>query len=608
MPPRARLALTVLLFTGALVACNSDLPPGPPGPPPAAVERTIQAEAASLTGGASVATDAAAQAGGAVNLKANGDGVSVTLPDDFVAGTYTLGLVANAADVEGAPELAVTLDGAPAGRQVITSGAYAEAPVEGALLDLKAGSVINVNFINAYTLPATVPAGSSASVRSTSLDALHFTPATVAPPQKVDVGAAPAPALEIFKSAQDGLIYPASINFTPNGDLLVLERFTASPDGEARGPAKMLHVHMTTGKISAITGIPVTADSPLGPGNGGAISLDVDPNFATNGRVFMCYTRATDATTGRAVRASSLSLDLSADTLTNEQIIVDNVPSGPFYHNGCSVRLGPDGKLYVATGDADTSYDTAPLAQNPTSLAGKILRVNLDGTVPSDNPTPGSVIWNIGHRNPQGLAFQPTTNLPWGAEHGQNTRDELNLLLPGKNYGWPYCVGKQTYGTTYSDPDIYGGDPSIRPRLRDCKDQGDGVLTAANYQPAIQHFGHDPATENNMGATLAPSNISFYTGERFPAWKNDILIAFLKGSQIVRMRVAQTGGVWTPTQETQVITKDSTFASTAQPLQSRLRMAVGGPDGYIYAITNLQSQLGSNVNPRGSMIIRLRPK
>ena len=607
MPPRARLAFTVLLFTGALVACNSDLPPDPPAPPPAAVDRAFQAEAASLTGGASVATDAAAQAGGAVNLKANGDGVSVTLPDDFVAGTYTLGLVANAADVEGAPELAVTLDGAPAGRQVITSGAYAETPVEGALLNLKAGSVVNVNFINAYTLPAAVPAGSGASVRSARLDALHFTPATVAPPQKVDSSAAPAPALEVFKSRQDGLNYPSSINFTPNGDLLILERFTGGPGGEAVGPAKMLHIHMTTGKISTVTGMPVTADSPLKAGNGGAISLDVDPDFATNGRVFMCYTHATDATTGRANRASSLRLDLSADTLTNEQVIIDNVPSGPYYHNGCSVRLSPDGKLYMATGDADTSYDTGPLAQNPTSLAGKILRANLDGTVPSDNPTPGSFVWNIGHRNPQGLAFQPATNLLWGAEHGQNTRDELNLLLPGKNYGWPYCVGKQPYGTTFDDPDIYGGDPSVRFLVRDCKDQGDGVLTAANYVMAIEHFGHDPA-QILMGSSMAPSNISFYTGARFPAWKNDILIAFLKASQIVHEHPEQINGAWTVTRETQVVTKDSTFNSNAQPLQSRLRMAVGGPDGYIYAITNLESQLGNGTNPRGSMIIRLRPK
>ncbi|HEX2864248.1 MAG TPA: PQQ-dependent sugar dehydrogenase [Deinococcales bacterium] len=609
MRTTASVLLTALLATGGLISCNTSTTPPPDPTPTQPTETTLQAETLTLAGNATVVSDTGAQEGNAVDLKHNGDGVSVTLPDTFGEGTYTLGLVADGTDVEGAPNLSVTVDGQPAGQQVITSSGLSDTPVQGALLSLKAGSVVNVKLINAYTLPDGVPTTTGqAKERAARLDALHFTPASAAPAYSVAAGVNPDKAVEVFKSRQDGLNYPSAISFLPGGDLLVLERFSGGPSGEATGPARLKRISMTDGSIHTVSGLPVTADSPSAAGNGGAISLDVDPNFASNGKLYICYTYATDATTGRADRASSLVYNPVTDSLSGEVALIDNIPSGPYYHNGCSIRYGVDGKVYVATGDADTSYDSMPDAQNPSNLAGKILRVNPDGSVPSDNPTPGSVVWNLGHRNPQGLAFQPGTTNLWGAEHGQNTRDELNILLPAKNYGWPYCAGKQPYGTIFNDPDIYGGDPTVRPRVRDCTDQGDHVLTAANYMPAVQHFGHDPATEDNMGSSMAPSNISFYTGDRFPAWKNDILMAFLKASTILRLHVTQTAGTWSVAEETPVVDKTTTAYSDGQLLSNRLRQAITAPDGTIYAITNVESQLGNGTDPRGSMIIRIRPK
>ncbi|WP_084710594.1 PQQ-dependent sugar dehydrogenase [Ornithinibacillus californiensis] len=119
-------------------------------------------------------------------------------------------------------------------------------------------------------------------------------------------------------------------------------------------------------------------------------------------------------------------------------VLIDRIPGGQF-HQGGRIEIGPDQKLYITTGDA-----TIPeLAQDPTSLAGKIIRMNLDATVPADNPFPNSYVYSLGHRNPQGLAWDDDGNL-YATEHGPSAHDEINLIKVGKNYGWPIIIGDET--------------------------------------------------------------------------------------------------------------------------------------------------------------------
>jgi glucose/arabinose dehydrogenase len=163
-------------------------------------------------------------------------------------------------------------------------------------------------------------------------------------------------------------------------------------------------------------------------GEGGVLGLAVSPAFATDHWLYVYHTTATD---NRIVR---FKYDGTLRTETRE-ILVTGIPRNK-YHNGGRLRFGPDGKLYAAAGDGQDPDQ----AQDLTSLGGKVLRLNPDGSVPDDNPFPGSFVWSYGHRNPQGLAFDSQGRL-WEQEFGNNVMDETNLVVKGGNYGWPACEG-----------------------------------------------------------------------------------------------------------------------------------------------------------------------
>jgi aldose sugar dehydrogenase len=181
-------------------------------------------------------------------------------------------------------------------------------------------------------------------------------------------------------------------------------------------------------------------------GESGLLGIGLDPNFAQNGYIYIAYTYSTTdwKFNNRIVRCVE-------DPLTGkgreDKIYIDNI-RGQENHNGGPIKFGPDGKLYWTVGDGFNN----DLPQDLNSLNGKVLRMNLDGTIPDDNPFPNSYVWTYGHRNVQGLAWQPGTNNLFVTEHGPSggtllgfgcCNDEINIVEKGKNYGWPIIVGPE---------------------------------------------------------------------------------------------------------------------------------------------------------------------
>lgn len=184
----------------------------------------------------------------------------------------------------------------------------------------------------------------------------------------------------------------------------------------------------------ALTRLPVKTSVPiLDDRGGGLLGLALRPDFAESGRVVLFQHYGTpDARLNRVIEA-----ERSADGWRETRVLIDAIPGHPLY-NGGRVAFGPDGMLYVTTGW--TENQTRP--QDPDSLAGKILRVTPDGDIPADNPFPGSAVWSLGHRNPQGLVWDGAGRM-FAAEHGQSALDEVNRIEAGANYGWPLIEGDQ---------------------------------------------------------------------------------------------------------------------------------------------------------------------
>jgi glucose/arabinose dehydrogenase len=169
-------------------------------------------------------------------------------------------------------------------------------------------------------------------------------------------------------------------------------------------------------------------------GEGGLLGIATHPNFAENRYLYVYQTVDREGVENTVRR---FEVDFRTRTLTNETVIIDGIPSDRF-HNGGRIAFGPDGYLYLTTGDATN----ATLAQQRDSLAGKVLRLNDDGSVPEANPF-GTAVYSYGHRNPQGLAWDDEGHL-WATEHGSSARDELNRIEAGANYGWPVIRGAET--------------------------------------------------------------------------------------------------------------------------------------------------------------------
>jgi glucose/arabinose dehydrogenase len=218
------------------------------------------------------------------------------------------------------------------------------------------------------------------------------------------------PTPQVAGTVATDLASPWGLAFLPDGSALVSERNTARIKRIANG---------TTTTVGTVPGV-------VPGGEGGLHGLAVSPSFATDRLVYAYHTASGD---NRVVRMTF------NGGLGQPQVIVSGIPKASI-HNGGRLAFGPDGMLYISTGDAGQSAN----AQNPSSLGGKILRVTPTGAAAPGNPTSGNRMWSMGHRNVQGLAFDDGGRL-WASEFGQNTWDELNLIRAGGNYGWPTVEG-----------------------------------------------------------------------------------------------------------------------------------------------------------------------
>ena len=219
-----------------------------------------------------------------------------------------------------------------------------------------------------------------------------------------------------------GLSVPWGLAFLPDGTALVSERDTelvkaVDPSGDVR----------TVGRVRGVDGT----------GEGGLLGLAVSPDFESDRTVFVYFTRGSENVVAR--------LTYDGDGLSGQRTVLDGIPAGPI-HDGGRIAFGPDGYLYVGTGESGQT----DLSQDRESLGGKILRITPDGDPAPGNPFAGSPVWSLGHRNVQGLAWDSRGRL-WAAEFGQNTWDELNRIEPGENYGWPVVEGRAD-DERYVDP------------------------------------------------------------------------------------------------------------------------------------------------------------
>lgn len=217
-----------------------------------------------------------------------------------------------------------------------------------------------------------------------------------------------------------GLDIPWGIAFLPDGDMLITER-----------PGRIRLYDAETGLLD---GPLLVIGDVVHRGEGGLLGIAVHPQFPEQPYVYVYYTyQEAQALANCVVRYT-----LVGGSLGNRQVLLAGIP-GANIHNGGRLKFGPDGCLYVTTGDAAVPER----AQDVGSLAGKILRLADDGSIPTDNPSPDSPVYSLGHRNPQGLAWDDEGWL-WSTEHGQNATDEVNRIRPGANYGWPVIRGDET--------------------------------------------------------------------------------------------------------------------------------------------------------------------
>ncbi len=366
---------------------------------------------------------------------------------------------------------------------------------------------------------ASTPAGSADRVSVVPAAAAPFTVETVA----------------------GGLEYVWGIAFLPDGSMLVTEK-----------PGRLRRV-TAEGTVSApIRGVPRVVYE----NQGGLLDVAVHPDFAGNRWVYFTYSRPGTGGSSTALARGVLSEDMTA--LRQVRVLWT---SGPRFdgagHFGSRIAFDRSGYVYVTTGDRQ-QYPSDDIAQRRDNTIGKIVRLQGDGSVPGDNPFVGMddmdpAIWSYGHRNPQGLAFDPSTDRLYSVEHGPLGGDELNVIRKGRNYGWPVV----SWGVNYDGSPV-----------------GTGKHRAPGMVNSIRHWT----------PVIAPGGMAFYAGRAFRKWRGDLLIGGLGATALVRLDM----------EDGRVVREQRFLTERGQ----RIRAVTVGPDGSVY--------LGTDEDP--AEILRLVPR
>ena len=331
------------------------------------------------------------------------------------------------------------------------------------------------------------------------------------------------------KNEKNNTVAPgtADINVT------VLTRSLSFPWEIIWGPDNMIWMTERGGRISKVN--PANGNvSPLltipdvrSQGEGGLLGMALHPNFSVTPHVFVAY----NYDNGGDYREKIVRYTYTGTSLTTPQIIFDNIDAAGI-HNGCRLLI-VDQKLYITTGDAANQS----LPQKTASVNGKILRLNLDGSIPSDNPIPGSPVWTYGHRNAQGLVY--ANGLLYSSEHGPDTDDEINIIEKGTNFGWPDVKGFCNTGSEQN------------------------FCSANNVKEPIHAWS----------PTIAACGLDYYNSNLIPAWKNSLLLCTLRGSRLVQLQLSDS---------------HTSVASESEYIRDhygRLRDICISPDGKVYICT-----------------------
>ncbi len=395
-------------------------------------------------------------------------------------------------------------------------------------------------------LTVVVPIGAQSPSKPMVFDT--YTPGPCSPNGQPHGGCAPGKLLRIrVVTVASGLDRPWHIAFLPDGHGVLVT--------ETPGRLRMIRDGVLDAK--PVSGWPVASMQAQSLN-----SVLVHPQFAQNHFVYLSYTKKGDqGNTTMALARGRLDGTALADV---RDIFVADAwePSGAIAGRAA---FGPDGMVYLTVGDRDrfvTTDDNSArmLAQNLGNDVGKVLRLRDDGSIPPDNPFVGRAgakpeIYTYGHRNVYGLAWHPETGALWACEIGPMGGDELNVLLPGKNYGWPLVsFGKIYNGHLASEQSWF------RPDME---------MPVMFWMPAI-----------------SPSSLMFYTGNRFPDWKGHLFIGALSGQQLLRVAFDQP--------PPQVERRESLLTQ----LDARIRDVRQGPDGYIYVATESAEDVTGPPNPR----------
>ncbi len=325
-----------------------------------------------------------------------------------------------------------------------------------------------------------------------------------------------------------GLQHPWSMAFLPDGRMLVTER-----------PGRMRIVTPQGALGAPLAGLPAIDAR----GQGGLLDVVLDPNFSENRTIYFSYSEP--AEDGRGNSTAVARARLEDNRLVDVKPIFRQQPKvSSNAHFGSRLVFGRDGRLFITLGDRFSRRDDAQTLDNHH---GKVVRIEPDGRVPSDNPFVGRAgalpeIWSYGHRNVQGATLHPQTGELWTSEHGPQGGDEVNVTLAGRNYGWP----RITYGREYGLGTAIGEGTS-----------GQGVEAPVTYW---------------VPRSVAPSGLVFYTGDRYPGWKGHLFAGTLREQVLIRIEL-----------DGRKLVREERLL---QNLRERIRDVRQGPDGWLYVLTD----------------------